>query len=334
MQKERIFSADRYFRSCHAATLAATDDGYLAAWFAGTHESHPDTGIWLSRRRAGEWLAPRQVAKVGDVAHFNPVLFRPDNDRIILFFKVGVRIPDWQTLVMHSDDNGETWSEPVELVPGDVSGGRGPVKNKPLCLADGSWLAPASVETRTSWRAFTDRSEDQGVSWQRSNLIGFVEGEGEGAGVIQPTLWESSPGRVHMLLRSTAGKIFRSDSADGGRTWSPAVATVLPNNNSGLDLARAGDGRLFLICNPTADRRKRTPLSILVSSDEGENWPRCCDIETEDVSTGSLKDLDGGEFSYPSIIIHGNKLAAVYTVHRRQIGFWQAEISSLMESTL
>ncbi len=37
-------------------------------------------------------------------------------------------------------------------------------------------------------------------------------------GVIQPTLWESSPGHIHMLLRSTRGAIFRSDSIDYGAT--------------------------------------------------------------------------------------------------------------------
>ncbi|WP_052737040.1 exo-alpha-sialidase [Paenibacillus algorifonticola] len=39
-----------------------------------------------------------------------------------------------------------------------------------------------------------------------------------------------------MLLRSTEGFIFRSDSNDDGRTWCQAYPTPLPNNNSGIDV--------------------------------------------------------------------------------------------------
>jgi predicted neuraminidase len=63
-------------------------------------------------------------------------------------------------------DHGTTWSEPKELIAGD-HGGRGPVKNKNIVLADGTWLAPASLEgpkpggKRRVWRAFVDISHDQ-----------------------------------------------------------------------------------------------------------------------------------------------------------------------------
>ena len=39
-----------------------------------------------------------------------------------------------------------------------------------------------------------------------------------GKGAIQPTLWEDQNGLVHMFLRTTSSRIFRSDSSDGGRT--------------------------------------------------------------------------------------------------------------------
>ncbi len=59
-----------------------------------------------------------------------------------LWFKVGPQIPAWRTYTAVSTDEGESWSEPAPLVPGDA-GGRGPVKNKPLILGDGAWLAGA-----------------------------------------------------------------------------------------------------------------------------------------------------------------------------------------------
>jgi len=83
----------------------------------------------------------------------------------------------------------------------------------------------------------------------------------KGKGVIQPTLWESEPGKVHMLLRSTESKIYRSDSSDGGKTWCTAYPTELPNNNSGIDLTRLQNGNLVLAYNPVEkDWGARTPL--------------------------------------------------------------------------
>ena len=308
---EHIFAEDRPFLSCHASSLVETENGgFLVVWFGGTRESADDVAIWSAIRRAGSWSAPRLVAKVEESAHWNPVLFRAgagDSGRIHLWFKVGPRIPTWRTYTAISADDGETWSAPVPLVPGD-EGGRGPVKNKPVALADGAWLAGASLETATHWDAFVDRSDDGGVTWQAAPLIPLDRSQCTGKGVIQPTLWESAPGQVHMLLRSTCGRVCRSDSTDGGQTWSEIVPTDLPNNNSGLDVARLLDGQLALICNPV-ESRARTPLSLLFSADNGQSWLERIDLETEP-----------GEYSYPAIIPTADGgLAVTYTWRRERI---------------
>ncbi len=306
---EHIFAEERPFLACHASSLVElADGGFLVVWFGGTRESGDDVAIWSARRgAAGGWSAPQLVAKVEESAHWNPVIFRAANGQVHLWFKVGPKIPTWRTYTAVSDDGGERWSAPVALVPGDT-GGRGPVKNKPILLADGAWLAGASLETATDWDAFVDRSEDGGVTWQATPLIPLDRSRCSGKGVIQPTLWESAPGHAHMLLRGTGGRVCRSDSTDGGRTWSEIVPTDLPNNNSGLDVARLADGRLALICNPV-ESRARTPLSLLFSRDNGQSWPERIDLETEP-----------GEYSYPAIIATADGgLAVTYTWQRERI---------------
>lgn len=310
---EHIFQDDRPFAQCHASTLVQLPNNrFLVAWFGGTHEKHADVGIWGAERREGRWSPPRLLAKVRQSPHWNPVLFA-DGGRVHLFFKVGDEIPAWETWVMTSEDDGETWSEPRELVPGD-HGGRGPVKNKPIILSNGDWLAPASVETADGWDVFVDRSTDGGLTWKAS---AFVDRSAvSGLGIIQPSLWESAPGQVHMLMRSTAGKVFRSDSDDYGRTWRPAYPTELPNNNSGLDLAKLRDGTLALVFNPVAGNwAARTPLRLALSFDNGLTWPRTLDLETEP-----------GEYSYPAIIPTAVGMAITYTWKRERIAFWMGSI--------
>jgi predicted neuraminidase len=304
------------FPECHAATIAVVGATLVAAWFGGTGEKFPDVGIWLSRRAkaGGAWSVPVRVAKVAEIAHWNPVLLSVPDGAVHLWFKVGVDVPHWETWSTISRDAGETWETPRPLFDGDTGGGRGPVKNKPIVLSDGTWLAGASTE-RTTWEGFVDRSDDQGKTWTASAYFDRTA-LGPEHGVIQPTLWESAPGIVHALMRSSCGYAPRTDSIDGGRTWSPLVRTVLPNNNSGLDLVRLDDGTLALVSNPIEkDWGIRTPLRLSLSFDNGHTWPESLDLETDD-----------GEYSYPAIVAEGRTLFVAYTWKRERIRSWQGSV--------
>ena len=316
VKRDFVFGDERPFAQCHASTLVYTGNGnFMVAWFGGTHEKHDDVGIWLSKGKPGAWSAPVEVAKLREEPHWNPVLFRAPSGEIILYFKVGKNIDTWETWYKVSRDNGDTWSEAQMLVPGD-HGGRGPVRNKLIRLADGTWLAPASVEKKGVWNAFVDRSEDQGHTWTASSIISVNRDSIRGEGIIQPTLWESSPGRVHVLLRSSEGVICRSDSEDNGKTWSAAYKTTLPNPNSGIDLAQLPDGTLVLAYNPVnRNWGARNPITLAMSGDNAGTWPFKMNLET---------GRQGDEFSYPAIISFGDTLAGTYTWKRQRIAFWIA----------
>ncbi len=334
MLKEFIVGEERGFDSCHASTLVQLPDGtILAAWFGGSWEKENDVAIWAARRIGGKWETPRKLADVRGTAMWNPVLFQKQDGGIILFYKVGETISVWKTWFIESRDNGESFSAPRELVPGDESGGRGPVKNKPIRLHDGTVLAPASWEGRT-WDAFVDISEDDCRTWQTSELVPLRRASYNvqmlhrpydkhyiyGEGVIQPTLWEDAGGGVHMLLRSTSSRIFRSDSADGGRTWCTAYDTGLPNNNSGIDLVKMRGGELALVYNPRENlpnynKGPRTPLTVAISRDNGDHFEELCVLEN-----------GRGHFSYPAVICNDrNEILITYTWNRENIAFVKLE---------
>ncbi len=328
--REFIFAEDRPFASCHASTLLALENGdILVAWFGGSQEGAGDVAIWMSHRdeRGGVWSPPVKVADEEGIPHWNPVLFEGENGTILLFYKVGYRIKHWQTKVKTSTDGGRTWTRARELVEGDI-GGRGPVRSKPIVLADGTWLAPASIENG-HWDAFVDISYDGGLTWVKSDMVPLrrvedqglkTNGDGEsdpgdivkGKGVIQPTLWESESGIVHMLLRSTEGHVYRSDSTDGGKTWSLAYRMGLPNNNSGIDIVKLASGSLALVYNPVGiNWGPRTPLVLALSHDNGISWH-------EEVV---LEDSEG-EYSYPAVVSRGDMVYLSYTWKRERIMCW------------
>ena len=323
---EFVFETPAPFAQCHASTLEALEDGRIVcAWFGGTEEGADDVAIWLSIRDASGWSAPRMVASDPRFPAWNPVLFAPRSadqpsgltrGELLLFYRIGPNPREWWSYVMKSSDGGESWSEPAPLPAGLL----GPIKNKPIALADGTWLAPSSVETGTEWFAVIERSGDQGATWTPSDRL-IVPGHPRG--IIQPTLWESEPGHVHALMRSRGiGRIVRSDSSDGGRTWSEPRITDHPNNNSGIDAVKvhalARDGRkppIAMVWNPVT--QGRTPLVLSLSYDNGESWETLAVLEDEP-----------GEFSYPAVISLPDGIALTYTWKRERIRFHRFAVAS------
>src|SRR5688500_17896187 len=50
------------FKECHASTIVALPKNRLmAAWFAGTRESHKDVGIWIATSENGKWGEPEEI---------------------------------------------------------------------------------------------------------------------------------------------------------------------------------------------------------------------------------------------------------------------------------
>ena len=343
------------WRQCHASTvLEGTDGDLLLAYFAGTREGADDNAIHLVRGTAPHpatdeaaasescwsWSEPTSLTYVVD-AHWNPVLARSPRGRLTLFYKRGSPISQWQTWRMTSQDDGRTWSPAEELVPGD-RGGRGPVKNPPLVLPSGRWVAGASTETGGSgdapptWDCFADISDDDGVTWSRSANITIDHAAVMGPGVIQPTVWAGPEGLI-FLMRSSTGQAWRAVSTDDGATWSPAEETSLPNNNSGLCAARLPDGRVVCAHNTSVlPWGPRNELAISVSTDEGRTWTRASVLDVLPTPTSTITPGDGGvetdgegELSYPTVIVRSDDIIVSYTRERRAIA-----VASVATTTL
>lgn len=315
ISRQKIFTEDIFFNNCHASTVLKSGDRLLCAWFAGTKEGNDDVEIYLSFNDGEAWSKPKRMTST-DVPCWNPVLLENDGE-ITLFYKAGRKISEWQTYYMRSVDNEDTWTSPAQLVEGDISGGRGPVKNKAIIATDGRIIAPASVETETAWDAFADISADGGKTWQKSNFMPFDHAIADGKGVIQPTLWESE-GRFYALLRSTEGRIMRSVSEDG-IAWSKCEKTELPNNNSGIDCVKLTNGDIFVVFNPIAESwGDRNIISYAISSDNGKSFSEPTLIEKDD-------DTEA-EFSYPAVITDGKYIYITYTHYRKTVMFVKLEI--------
>ncbi len=290
------------FPSCHASTIAQTKAGLVTAFFGGTAERHPDVGIWVCLHREGAWTPPVEVATgvQPDGSRqpcWNPVLFQsPGDGPLLLFYKVGPSPSSWRGMLITSADQGKGWSRPKRLPDGIL----GPIKNKPVLLADGTLLCPTSTEA-SGWRTYFESTRDLGQTWDKCDPIN----DGKALALIQPTLLDHGAAGIQALMRSRQGKIVESWSGDGGRKWSPPAETSLPNPNSGIDAVQLRDGRSLLIYNPVA--KGRSPVSVAVSIDAGKTW-----------RDGPELERGPGEYSYPAVIQTADGLVHVTYTWRRQ----------------
>lgn len=105
--------------------------------------------------------------------------------------------------------------------------------------------------------------------------------------LIEPAIAELSDGTISVLMRADlTNRLWRSDSSDGGRTWSEPIITDIPNPGSKPRILNLPDGRIVLFHNPNekdwyelpkprnrAENHKyRTPLEMWVSNDDLNSW--------------------------------------------------------------
>lgn len=310
-----FLNEQKTYPESHASTIAeTTSDTLIAAWFGGTSEGNPDVGIWLTRQVNGHWSSAVKVATglQDDGAVYptwNPVLFQPPRGPILLFYKVGPSAEKWWGMVITSADGGRTWSKPGRLPEGKL----GPIKNKPVVLPDGGWLAGSSTEpSPTNWRVHFELSRDQGRTWE---TVGPVD-KGAGFDAIQPTILFPGQGKLEALCRTKQRVIAMTWSSNGGRMWTPLAATELPNPNSGIDGIPLKDGRLLLVYNHSAHLPddsgwgNRYPLDVAISHD-GLKWKHVLTLEDEPRRSG---------YSYPAVIQTADGLVHItYTWERKMI---------------
>lgn len=325
LSSEFIFDPDkRPTPTCHASTIVETPAGLVASWFGGTSEPDIDNVIWVSRQVGGEWTAPIQVVdgtegETRDHRVGNPVLFQPReaNAPLMLFYKVVDpevgKASSWWGMLTTSDDGGKTWREPWKLGESEILGSGnpnliGPVKNKPIQLADGAIYCPSSSE-HDGWRVHFELTRDFGKNWE---VVGPIN-DASNFNAIQPSILTYPNGRMQVLCRTKESVVAQSWSEDGGDTWGPVTATHLPNPNSGTDAVTLADGRQLIVYNHTVKKSpfpsNRGMLNVAVSSD-GKDWKPVLTLEQE----------KGKEFSYPAVIQTSDaKIHITYTWKRESI---------------
>jgi predicted neuraminidase len=291
----------------HASSVAEAPNGdLLVTWYGGSYESSDDEALYMARRKKGErtWSAPEMLFR--DPAHpvGNAIIFVDLAKRVwILWGRMEATQPllaqtGWdgaRLMYRVSSDNGNTWTKDV-LFPMDTAGWL--PRNLPITLAGGELLVPLSDERDNVDKSFFVKTNDNGKTWVRSQIIPNRNTSGE-----QPTVAQRPDGSLIAFLRLRP-TLLQTESVDGGLTWTMAHETDLKCPDAAIALRALRNGHLLLVHNDSD--RARTPLSITRSVDGGKTW-----------SSHLVLESNPGEYSYPSVLQASDGLVHVTYTYRR-----------------
>ncbi len=189
----------------------------------------------------------------------------------------GAKDANWRDFVLptyacRSLDDGKTWGTPVKL-------------SEPWCgcihslieMRNGR-IVLVGQEIIPEWRHATVMfvSDDQGQTWQRSNLLDYGVGHHDHAGSIEGTVIERKDGSLYLLLRTESGYLYEATSLDGLK-WEGLRASSIKSVTCCPQMMRLADGRIALLWNHPPrhapdNGSSREELSLAFSDDEARTW--------------------------------------------------------------
>ena len=174
-------------------------------------------------------------------------------------------------------DDGETWSDPIEMNPQVKDPDWRFVMASPgngIQLRDGTLVVPGYYAEDSRNYSYFFYSQDHGENWE------YREGPMEGTGECQ--LVELNDGSIMMNMRNSRcdGCRVVAVTKDLGETWSEIEEEIqLPDprcNASFIRYTSTLDGyavdRLLFSNPPKPTHNDRTDLTIKLSYDEGQTW--------------------------------------------------------------
>ena len=266
----------------HPATITELTNGDLyIAYYGGEGEYQGDTAVFGLRLVKGskQWTKPQIIADTPNRSEGNAAVWQAP-DGIVWLFYVTNYGPTWSSARIKykiSKDGAKTWSDSFML-----SFEQGTMlRSAPIVLNNGDYLLPLYHETgedrdgtAPDTCSYFMRYDSTRNVWSESNRI-----YSKGVANEQPQPVQIDDNYLISYMRrggtfdpDPKGMAFRSESRDGGYTWSPAKRSQFYNPNSALDFIKLKNGHLLMAYNDN-NQAERMPLTVTISTNNDKTWP-------------------------------------------------------------
>jgi len=298
-----------------------SDDG--SAWTEPKplFESMPGTSVLTA---AGFHVFGDRIAAYAGYYAYSEQMIGEDGRR-----KIGDMAHERTTLYRIESEDGENWTEPVDLrVPVVPNHGPQPIRGGRLMIS-GNIVFPYTDDPSgaTGWTLtgtppfpYEPLFDDSEAIWLRAKKY-EIEWACEGS------FFQTDDGVIHMLQRSLKRKLLVTESRDDGKTWSESEWTDFTDCGSKFHCGRLPDGRFYVVSSPDA-ASPRCPLVISISRD-GEDFDRewIVDDEVRKLRTPGLHK--GGIYGYPHTMICGDSLYIICSINKEDVHVYRVLIRDL-----
>ncbi len=261
----------------------------------GDHSGAELAARW-SKDRGDTWdKTDRIVVKNdGGMNVMSVSLLRTASGRIGLFYLLKNSEYDCRPTLRWSDDEGETWSDPICCLTEPVGYyelnncraiqlQKGPHKGRILLSLCRYTLATQRVGFDWNGTLVCAYSDDEGRTWGLGKEFKIYDEQGKRVLGQEPGVIELKDGRILMFIRSNAGCQLLSHSSDDGETWTPPQRSPLYAPESPATMKRLPNGDILCVWNNRdgvpAGIRDRIPLTVAISKDEGATWQHIKNLE-------------------------------------------------------
>ena len=303
---------DEHARNTEASTIELTGGRILLAWseFGGGTSDISDARVssLLSKDGGRTWEEKSTLVEQipGTMNVFGPAFLRLKSGALALFYYHQVDEGDIKEYVRWSPDEGKTWTEEQCITPNTAC--QFMINDHAVQLGTGRIVLPmawaeTAADPQASYRSCCWFSDNEGATWQRGR--GQVSLPKRGA--MEPVVVERRDGSLLMSIRTQLGDQYRSESYDGGDTWTEARPMGVVGSEAPANIKRIpGTGDLLMVWNhihdPSQPHLGRSVLTAAISRDDGDTWNEVRDLENE----------PGYTFAYPSILFREDEALLTY----------------------
>ncbi|NND07332.1 MAG: exo-alpha-sialidase [Saprospiraceae bacterium] len=266
---------------------------YVYTHYYGSSSSDHATAYLASRissDRGKTWSTTDKVElqNEGGLNVMSVSLLRLNSGDIALFYLRKNSTSDCIPMMRISKDEAKTWSDPIPCITDRE--GYFVLNNDRVIQIENGRLLLAVAQHNFPGGQFSGHgilycyySDDNGKTWKSSEAVPNPHD------VVyqEPGLVELKNNSLLMVIRSDAGTQCFSKSMDGGMTWGQVTKSQLISPVSPSTIERiptTGDLLAVWNNNLSTDEKiskKRTPLNIAISKDEGVSWERIKTLESD-----------------------------------------------------
>ncbi len=264
----------------HPASFDELDNGDLYLAYYGGDGEYEDSKVYGMRLRAGtsHWSTPDVIADTPFIGEGNPVVWQAPDGLVWLFYvqRYGDTWSQSRINAKISNDGARTWSDSMMVAFEMGMMARG----KPIVLNNGEYLLPIYYETGSDREMTASdtcsmflRFNPETKQWTESGRIYSNNGN------LQPEPVQITDDYLIAYCRrggnfepiTEGGYTIRSESRDGGHTWSRGVNSQFLNPNSAISFIKLKNGHLLLVYNDNMNARD--PLTVAISTDNDKTYP-------------------------------------------------------------